>query len=505
MTRQTERDSGAPTVGHRFGPAVTRGVFGQVRASQAVVLVTGLAGALASLFALPVWAGPAAIAPLIAALLVAFLPVRSGEVLLDAARLALGHALGRMNGAASWRSGAPQDGREHDQLTVPRHWGAWRVIGVPHGDREVGVLLDAREGTASATLVVRAEAFALLDAAEQERRFDAWASVLAALARDQRPIRRVAWQERTLEAETDEIAAWFATRRDPSQSLAAPALVSYAELVEQGSRAAIEHECLLSVEISRHARRAEIKNRHSIEIDAELAAGLVVVDELALIAQALVEAGAGFVAALPPNLLASAMRYTTDPSARSQLSRRAALTGEDGCAPSAAGPLALDDAWTHVRSEGAFHAVFWIARWPLRDVNALFLAPLLARGLARRTISVVLEPVAPARAFREAEAAVVGEEGDAQSRSRQGFLETARQRRRGQAAREREAELSDGHAMCRFAGYITVHAETRRELEQSCGEVAQQAQSAHLELRRLNGQHAQALAYAVPGSCRGLA
>ena len=149
--------------------------------------------------------------------------------------------------------------------------------------------------------------------------------------------------------------------------------------------------------------------------------------------------------------------------------------------------------------------MFWVARWPLRDVDGLFLAPLLTRGGAQRTVSLVCEPIAPSRAYREAEAAVVGQEGDAQSRARQGFLETARQRRRSQAARERETELADGHAMCRYSGYVTVHATNPAELEAACADVAQHAQQSHLELRRLNGQHLAALAYAVPGSCRGLA
>ena len=160
---------------------------------------------------------------------------------------------------------------------------------------------------------------------------------------------------------------------------------------------------------------------------------------------------------------------------------------------------------TRVRSEGTWHAVFWVARWPLRDVDGLFLAPLLTRGSAQRTVSVVCEPIAPSRAYREAEAAVVGHEGDAQSRTRQGFLETARQRRRSQAARERETELADGHAMCRYAGYITVHGATPAKLEAACAQVTQHAQHSHLELRRLNGQHLASLAFTVPGFCRGLA
>ena len=44
---------------------------------------------------------------------------------------------------------------------MPSQWGSWRVLAVPVGEDRVGVLLDARQRTASATLLVRTEAFSL--------------------------------------------------------------------------------------------------------------------------------------------------------------------------------------------------------------------------------------------------------------------------------------------------------------------------------------------------------
>ena len=282
----------------------------------------------------------------------------------------------------------PTKARPDDNaVVVPSQWGSLRIVGVPFGKHEVGVLLDSSQRTASATLLVRTEAFSLLSGADQERRSAAWGALLASLARESQAVRRIAWYERTLEAETDEIAAYFAERRDQSQALEAPAVFAYAQLVEHGASAAIEHECLLSIEISTHARRAEIKQRAQTAGSIETAAGQVVVDELRLVSLALEEAGVGYVAALPPHLLASAIRHSTDPEARAVLARRATITGEDGCLPAAAGPLALEEEWTRVRSEGAWHAVFWVARWPLRDVDGLFLAPLLTRGSAQRTVT----------------------------------------------------------------------------------------------------------------------
>ena len=88
--------------------------------------------------------------------------------------------------------------------------------------------------------------------------------------------------------------------------------------------------------------------------------------------------------------------------------------------------------------------------------------------------------------------------------ARHGFLQKARQRRRHQHILDRARELSDGHALVRFSGYVTVTAGSREELEASCAEVVQAAQHSHLELRRLYGEQARSVTYTLPGLCRGL-
>ena len=56
----------------------------------------------------------------------------------------------------------------------------------------------------------------------------------------------------------------------------------------------------------------------------------------------------------------------------------------------------------------------------------------------------------------------------------------------------------------RFAGFVTVTAGTRGELEASCAEVVQAAQHSHLEVRRLYGEQVSVLACTLPGLARGL-
>jgi hypothetical protein len=176
---------------------------------------------------------------------------------------------------------------------------------------------------------------------------------------------------------------------------------------------------------------------------------------------------------------------------------------DDAAALSEAAPMATQEGWSHYRADSACHAVFWVERLPVAGAPADFLAPLLLDGLAQRTVSVVMEPVDPRRAARAAERARVRDVTDDEQRRRFGFALTARRRRQQEAAARREEEVADGHAGLRFSAYVGVAAPSLAALEEACASVEQTAQMAHLGLRRLHGQQADAVAYLLP-LCRGL-
>jgi len=89
------------------------------------------------------------------------------------------------------------------------------------------------------------------------------------------------------------------------------------------------------------------------------------------------------------------------------------------------------------------------------------------------------------------------------NRNRQGFVSTARIRRRQQAASRREEELADGHAEMRWAGYVRTSARGPEELERAESEVEHAAQLARLGLQRLYGEQDIAFSFPLP-LCRGL-
>ena len=81
---------------------------------------------------------------------------------------------------------------------------------------------------------------------------------------------------------------------------------------------------------------------------------------------------------------------------------------------------------------------------------------------------------------------------------RSGFLTSARKQRQAEAAAQRDAELADGAAEYRIAGYVTVTAADPDALEVACADITAAATAARLQLLRLYGQHDRAFTYTLP-------
>ena len=114
---------------------------------------------------------------------------------------------------------------------MPRGWGDLRIVG-PRSGARTRRRRDRRVlGTAAGVLLARADTAPLLDTDETQRRAAEFAGMVAGLARDARPVRRVSFVARRLPAEAGEHAAWFAERR--AVPLSATVVGSYADLVER--------------------------------------------------------------------------------------------------------------------------------------------------------------------------------------------------------------------------------------------------------------------------------
>jgi hypothetical protein len=390
---------------------------------------------------------------------------------------------------ATW----PVSGRTGDQwLPVVVRWGrrAGRrgrrrmdALGglrlLPLGSRRMGAVHDQHGRTLTAALSLRGQGFALLGPDEQDRRVAGWSSVLATLARDGSPIRRVQWLAASFPDQGHGVRDYLSahTAADPASATVA----SYEALLSEIDVDACTHDVVLTL---------QVRVTKSVEL-----AGAVLQRELASLSRLLADADVLVDGVLTVNELGARLMRTYEPSP-SPVDASASTVLDPW-------PMAMEEEWARLRVDGLWHTTFWVAEWPRTEVRSDFLAPLLL-GPARATVSVVMEPLGPEKAVRRVEASRTADLADAELRRRSGFLSTARHSRESEVLARREAELADGHASFRYAGFITVTAPTDAGLAGACDVVQHAASQARLVIRRLYGDQAGAYTCTLP-LARGLA
>ncbi len=509
-----EQDSTLRT--YRFGPLERRGVVGGLRLGQLAVLAAA-AGAAVVLFRVASGGQGLLLGLLLVATaaVIAFVPVRGRSleewmpVLVRWLRL---HARGgaRFRSAQPWTGvAASLDGSNLERdLDVPEVLAGCEILSVPVADgRDVGVFRDPAIGALTAVLAVRVRAFGLLGEAEQERRLARWGQVLAGLARNQSPVRRIGILERTVPSDGDDLQRYLVEARDRALPPSDPALRSYEALLDAAGDVTQDHELFISLQVDERrawARAGRLARDRQTTRD-ELACG-VLVRELSTFATRFDPSDVVVEGALNARMLARAIRLGFDPYGRERLNRLATASPElEGADPTVWGPTAADVEWSSYRTDGAVHRTYWVAQWPRLAVGPTFLSPLLLDGQAVRSVAIVLEPIAPARARREVEAQITTDDADEQLRAERGFRTTARQRRGQSATRQRERELADGHQEVRFAAFVTVSARDEDELEVACDRIEQAGQQAHLDLQVMWGEQDLAFTHGALPIARGMA
>jgi hypothetical protein len=475
---------------YRFGPIERRGLLGPLGAGQALGLAGALVAAVALLDVLGGGTGvAAALAELMLVTALATAPL-GGRSVLEWTPVGISFALRSAAGRRHFRSPAPTAGGPVG-LSLPSALRAVELVTLSHGGRQIGALSERRGRWLTAVMACQAASFALFDPELQERRLAAWGAVLAAMATA--PVRRLQWLERTAPAQGDQLARWLHDARDPELPVrGVPVVESYLELIGQSTQVAHDHEILLALQLDTTRLTG---GRDSV---AEQ-----VLEQVGQLARGLEAAEIKVLGALSAGQVARVLRTGFDPYARAELAALDTLGGREASGERAPGPLAASEAWDHYRCDGALHATHWVSAWPRLEVTPMFMEALLADSGTVRTVAVTFEPVAPERSAREAEAAITRDRADSELRRRFGQSETARQRQAQAAAARREAELAAGHREVRFSGFVTVSGRDERELRRACAQVHRHAARAHLELRRMYGQQAEAFTFTLP-LCRGL-
>jgi len=491
---------------YSFGPRERRGILGPLRGGQAVLLAIGVLFAIVVLDRSPSPAGVfVALVAAGAAVGASFAPL-AGRTAQEWLPIAASFAVRLAGGGRRFRSQLPVLGSvtrglgrsgasqiDDPDPVAPAELRGVRIVEATYRDRPIGALAEQSGRRLTAVLACRVLAFSLLDPEAQERRLARWGLVLSGAGGS--AIRRLQWIERTAPAQGDELARWVHSERDPAVPLrGTPVIESYLELIETTARVTQEHEILIAVQVD--SRRLRDRGRDA------LAQSLV--QETERVAKGLEAAEVTVVGALGAGQLARALRTAFDPYARAELaSVEAADPERDGLAEHGAWPLGSRESWDHHRTDGALHATYWIAAWPRTEVSPMFMSALLGSSSAVRSVAVTFEPLPTDRSIREIEAAITRDRADRELRSRFGQSETARQRQAVEATARREAELAAGHGEVRLSGFVTVSGRSRDDLRRSCAEVLADAARAHLELRPMYGQQADAFTFTLP-LCRGL-
>jgi hypothetical protein len=491
---------------YAFGPLERRGILGPIRAAQAIVLAVGMLVAIVAIDRSPSPAG-ALFALLVgaAAAAVSFAPL-AGRTVQEWTPIATSFAVRAITGRFRFRSPVAVVGsltRELGHRRTPRladpppeappQLRGVRIVEASYRDRAIGALAEQSGRRLTAVLACRVLAFSLLDPEAQERRLARWGMVLSGAGGSS--IRRLQWIERTAPAQGDELARWIHAERDPAIPPRGTAMVeSYLELITTTARVTQEHEILVAVQVD--SRRIRDRAKDAITT--------VLVEETERVAKGLEAAEVTVLGALSSAQLARTLRTAFDPYARAELAGlEAADPQRDGLSQHGAWPLGSRESWDHHRTDGALHASYWIAAWPRAEVSPLFMSALLGNSSAVRSVAVTFEPLPGERSIREIEAAITRDQADRELRSRFGQAETARQRQAREATMRREAELAAGHGEVRLSGFVTVSGRDTDDLRRACAEVHDHAARAHLELRRLYGQQADAFTFTLP-LCRGL-
>lgn len=351
---------------------------------------------------------------------------------------------------------------------------------------------DPHRATLTAVVDVTHPAFILLDPTEQHRRVSAWGRVLATACRSGR-IASIQVMERTLPDSGKGLSEWWRTHGTHDTSWTSR---TYTELIDRAGPASERHASTVSISLDMKSAARAIRAAGG----GNRGAAAVLRQEMATLTAALRAADLTPSTWLGTGDLALILRTAYEPSISGALERQTSL----GPNLATAGPVAVNETWSQLRSDSAHHCVLWVSEWPRSLVYPGFLAPVLLASGVHRSFSLLYTPLRTDQAARDIRKKKTEYISDAAQRARIGQIEDAQQSAEYTDVLQQEADLTAGHGVLRVTGLIAISAGDPDELERAIAEIEQAAIQASCETRRLWGQQAQAFTAAALPLCRPL-
>lgn len=488
MSQQAEQTTTPSTelVPVKFSRLSRRGVLLGLSVSQLIVLAVGVAtlvgafyagGGLLIAYSAPIWLLAAALAwiPVAGRVAVEWVPVTGWWLW----RVTAGQLLYRR------RIVKP---RPEGTLALPADAARLREYTDP--ETGAGMIHDPHASSLTAVIEVRHAAFVLLDPAEQQRRVAAWGRVLATTCRSGR-IATVQVQERTLPDSGSGLAEWWEEHGIHDDSWASK---TYAELIERAGPAGERHVTTISLSLDMKSCHRQIRTAGG----GLRGAAAILRQEMNSLTAALRSADLTPSAWLAPGQIAVILRTAYDPAISAALERHGSL----GRQLATAGPVAVNETWSSLRSDSAYHAVLWISEWPRSQVYPGFLTPVLLSSGIQRSFSLICTPLRTDQAARDIRKKKTEHISDRAQRNKIGQIEDAAQTAELDDVLQQEADLTAGHGVLRYTGLVSVSAPTIEDLDTAVASIEQAAIQASCETRRLVGQQAQAFTAAALPLCR---
>ncbi|MFE9406800.1 SCO6880 family protein [Streptomyces sp. NPDC006530] len=386
---------------------------------------------------------------------------------------------------------APRSAQTGQQpMDLPGVLARLRLLEAPNGlGGQLGISHDPVTGTYTAVCRVTFPGLALVDTDRQTARVAAWAGFLRSFCTEDSAIVRISVHQRCLPDDGAALRSWTARHVTPDAPV--DAVTSLSELMESAGPAATARETYLSVTLSSSRARLAIKGAGG----GQVGAAAVLVRELHAMHGALSSAGLQVVEWLSKRTLAATIRTAYDPEAQMTLAHRDAAAEapgwqgtEPGVSPELAGPAAAEAGWGVYQHDGAWTVCYQVRTWPQAEVYATFLQPLLRpRQNARRSMSMVYEPLGPRRARQELAKEKAKRNSLRQLRAKTGRDESEDERREALVARTQDAARAAGSGVVRMTAVLAVTVTSYAELETACAELQADAAASGLELRRMWG------------------
>ncbi|MCX5278076.1 SCO6880 family protein [Streptomyces virginiae] len=386
---------------------------------------------------------------------------------------------------------APRNPKTGDQpMDLPGPLARLRILDAADGQGgQIGVVLDPSANTYTAVARITFPGLALIDNERQNARVAGWAAFLRAQCKEDSPIVRIAVHQRSLPDDGAALRAF--TARHTAEGAPDVAKESLAELMMSAGPVATIRETYLAISLSAGRARLAIKGAGG----GQIGAAAVLVRELNAMQGSLSSAGLQVTEWLTPRKVAQVIRTAYDPHSQLEFAdRNAAARDADwqgtppGVDPALAGPSAAETGWSVYRHDGAYTVSYQVRNWPQSDVFATFMQPLLRpRQNARRSLSLVFEPIGPSVARRELAKEKTKRDTARKVRAKTGRSESEDERREAVTAREQDRARAAGHGVARFTGLIAVTVTDYEQLETACAELQADASAAGIEVRRMWG------------------